>query len=90
MTQDEERERQDRLRCFQEIEDPGKLLSDFLPGTFGCHEALDRAEILHGLVEDILVSHPAIYQNPEWFSLAKSASRSLFELYQKIGEAERE
>jgi hypothetical protein len=57
------------------------------PGSFGCHELLDRTALVENLVEEYLLSHPACVQNPEWFRLAEQASAALQELYQRIGAA---
>jgi hypothetical protein len=57
------------------------------PGSFGCHELLDRTSIaMSGLERDIL-SHPACLQNKEWFELAHTAVEALNNLYQKVGAA---
>lgn len=56
----------------------------FAPGTFGCHEALDRTSYLADAVDD-LASHPAIMLNKEWRDLACEAASLLADLYQKIG-----
>jgi hypothetical protein len=57
------------------------------PGTFGCHELLDRTALVEGLVEEYILSHPACVQNPDWFRLAEQASAALHELYQRVGAA---
>ncbi len=56
----------------------------FGPGTFGCHEAMDRTSVLMGLVGE-LAEHDAIRLNPQWERLATKAHDALFDLYQKIG-----
>jgi hypothetical protein len=40
-------------------------LEEFLPGTFGCHELLDRTILLAEQVEKSILSHPACIQNRE-------------------------
>ncbi len=55
------------------------------PGSFGCHELLDRTAMLGKLVNELLLEHPACVQNKEWFTLAHQASTLLDQLYQKIG-----
>jgi hypothetical protein len=57
----------------------------YLPGTFGCHEALHMAWHLMSAVDAALVQHGAVVQNPQWFRLAEEASTALFNLYQEIG-----
>lgn len=59
---------------------------DFSPGTFGCHEALDRCSLFADLIDEFS-EHPAIVQNPEWRRLAESAATALADLYQAIGSA---
>jgi hypothetical protein len=55
------------------------------PGTFGCHELLDRSVSLAGIVEQQLLSHPACVQNSEWYALAHQAVTALNDLYQRVG-----
>lgn len=55
------------------------------PGSFGCHELLDRTSLAAQTVEQNVLSHPACVQNPEWYSLAEQAAAALHELYQLIG-----
>jgi hypothetical protein len=57
---------------------------DFSPGTFGCHEALDRCSLFADLVDEFS-EHQAIMQNPEWKRLADIAATALVDLYQAIG-----
>ena len=79
-----ESHRQERLRELESEE--GKAdLEQFLPGTFGCHELLDRTILLAEQVERTILSHPACIQNRQWYELASEASAALNELYQRIG-----
>jgi hypothetical protein len=55
------------------------------PGSFGCHELLDRTAMLSSLLEQFVLSHPACVQNPEWYALADQAASALSELYQRVG-----
>ena len=79
-----ESQRQESLR---ELESDGEKarLEHFYPGTFGCHELLDRTILLAEQVERTILSHPACIQNREWYELASEASAALHELYQRIG-----
>lgn len=61
----------------------------FQPGTFGCHELLDRTSLAAHLLDESILSHPTCLLHEDWFALAKRASSALNELYQKIGEAHR-
>ncbi|MCI0378203.1 MAG: hypothetical protein L0215_11405 [Gemmataceae bacterium] len=58
---------------------------DFVPGSFGCHELLDRAMIMAEMTEKYVSEHPACSQNLEWRALAEKAVEALNELYQRIG-----
>lgn len=60
--------------------------SQYLPGSFGCHAAMDRTSLLADMVGN-LAEHPAIKLNPEWSDMADKACELLCELYQKIGAA---
>ena len=59
----------------------------YKPGSFGCHELLDRTSLVADLVEQQVLSHPACVQNPDWFALAEQAVTALRELYQQVGAA---
>jgi hypothetical protein len=57
------------------------------PGSYGCHELLDRTSMAGDIVERYILSHPACAQHQGWFALADQAVTALRELYQRIGEA---
>lgn len=57
----------------------------YTPGTFGCHELLDRTCLAADLLEQSVLNHPACVRDPEWFALAVAATNTLRELYQRIG-----
>ena len=78
---------QDRLKQAAELAaDSGANWADaFKPGTFGCHELLDRTALLADLVEGQIQTHPACIANAEWFLQAEQAAALLRDLYQKIG-----
>lgn len=59
----------------------------YKPGSFGCHELLDRTSLAADLVEQQVLSHPACVGNREWFALAERAVAALQELYQQVGTA---
>ncbi|TMA51935.1 MAG: hypothetical protein E6J80_12860 [Deltaproteobacteria bacterium] len=59
---------------------------EYKPGSFGCHELLDRTALAADMVEQYVLTHPACVQNKEWFTLADRAMAALRELYQRIGE----
>jgi hypothetical protein len=62
-------------------------LANYAPGSFGCHELLDRALLAAEMVEHTLVDHPACAQNPDWYALAEQAMDALHSLYQRVGAA---
>ena len=55
------------------------------PGSFGCHELLDRVSLIGDLVESQVLQHPACALKEEWYLLANQATEALRELYQRIG-----
>ncbi len=59
----------------------------YKPGSFGCHELLDRVSLAADIVERHVLSHPACIQNRDWYALAEKAADALQELYQRVGEA---
>jgi hypothetical protein len=81
---DTEAERQHRVAEL--VADYGPDWSEqYKPGSFGCHELLDRTSLAADLVERYVSDHPACVQNPDWFALAEQAAAALHELYQRIG-----
>jgi hypothetical protein len=79
----------ERKRALHELESESgrSSLDEFRPGTFGCHELLDRTHLIADQIEQALLSHPACLQNQDWYQLAFEASTALHELYQRIGAA---
>lgn len=78
-----EADRQDEIREF--LQDDQQSLDQFIPGTFGCHELLDRTAMIVDLLERVVTTHPACIQNPEWYGLARQAGEALHKLYQQVG-----
>jgi len=78
---------QDRQRRAAELssEQGPDWSESYKPGSFGCHELLDRTSLAANMVEDYILSHPACVQDREWFALAERAAAALHELYQRIG-----
>lgn len=62
-------------------------LGRYVPGSFGCHEALHTVSIVVGLVGADILEHGAIVSNREWYALAHEAHDALYRLYQVIGAA---
>ena len=82
---DLERERQRHIEEL--IAEHGPQWSEpYKPGSFGCHELLDRPSMAGDIGEQYVLSHPAWAQNQDWFALADQAVAALRELYQRIGE----
>jgi hypothetical protein len=81
---DTERERQQRID--EMIAEHGPQWSEpYKPGSFGCHELLDRTSLAADIVEQYVLSHPACAQNKDWWALADQAVTALRELYQRVG-----
>jgi hypothetical protein len=78
---------QDRAAQSAELAaDSGKDWADeYKPGSFGCHELLDRTALLADMVEQQIQTHPACVANADWYLLANQAASALRELYQHIG-----
>ncbi len=79
---------QERQQLIQEMitEYGPNWPEQYKPGSFGCHELLDRTSLVADIVEQNVLSHPACAQNREWYALAEKAVAALWELYQRIGE----
>jgi hypothetical protein len=79
---------QERQRLLAEMnENETGWQERYRPGSFGCHELLDRASLVADVVEQSLVNHPACFMNAEWYALADQAMSALHELYQRVGAA---
>ncbi len=78
---------QDRLRRADELtaESGERWTEEYLPGTSGCHELLDRTSLMSDLLERHILDHPACVANPAWYRLAEQAAAALCELYQQVG-----
>jgi hypothetical protein len=78
---------QERLRQAAELAaDSGNdWVSAYAPGSFGCHELLDRTALLADLVEQQIQTHPACVAHAEWYRLAERAAAALRDLYQQVG-----
>ncbi|KJU83567.1 hypothetical protein MBAV_004236 [Candidatus Magnetobacterium bavaricum] len=74
------------LQSFQSNEDNEQSSKQYQPGSFGCHELLDRTAFIANIIEDYLLNHPSCTKNKDWYSLAERAAAALHELYQRIGE----
>jgi hypothetical protein len=85
-TPDVERERQRHIEELMAGHGP-QWSEPYKPGSFGCHELLDRTSMAGDMVEQYILSHPACAQNQDWFALVDQAVAALRELYQRIGEA---
>jgi len=83
-TAEAEQDREDRARELT-ADSGDDWIADNCPGSFGCHELLDRAALLAQVVESQLLSHPACVARPEWYRLVREAVTALNELYQAVG-----
>ncbi|MDL2399378.1 hypothetical protein [Rhizobium mayense] len=75
---------QQRLADLAELGDVD--LTQYAPGTFGCHEAMHTTSLMLDMTDDQLLQHPAVLANPEFYRLAGAVHEALFALYQAIGE----
>ena len=57
----------------------------YQPGSFGCHELLDRTCLLADQLENTILAHPSCIRDPQWYALAARAVEDLRELYQRVG-----
>jgi hypothetical protein len=79
-----QREWQEHLARVAAEQEPGWEASN-APGSFGCHELLDRVNLLGDVVEGQILGHPACALRPEWYHLAARATEALRDLYQLVG-----
>ena len=79
-----ERERQQQLTELAAEHGPD-WQEQYKPGSFGCHELLDRAALLADMVEEQVLCHPSCALNPSWYALAEQAAAALRELYRSVG-----
>ncbi len=77
-----EQDRQERAAELN-AENGANWAEDYRPGTFGCHELLDRTSLLANNLEEYVLSHPACVAHAEWYALADQAATALQELYQQ-------
>ena len=71
--------KQDFQQSKEELEERYK------PGTFGCHELLDRISIMQQLW-DMIEQHPAaVYNGDEWHEKVQKISDAIADLYQAVG-----
>ena len=78
-----------RLESVAEMEalDGPEWADQHAPGTFGCHELLDRVHLISSMFQEHVWEHPACLQNPVWYQLADAAVEAMEKLYQEIGAA---
>ena len=79
-----DQEWQEHLAAVAAEQEPGWEIR-YGPGSFGCHELLDRVMLLGDLVEGQVLEHPSCALQAEWHHLAVQAVEALRELYQRIG-----
>ncbi len=60
-------------------------MENYKPGSFGCHELLDRLSLALEFVDERVLDHPACQLDPEWVKKATAARDMLFGLYQEVG-----
>lgn len=82
---DAEAQRLERLAVLNDGGDADWPLR-FAPGSFGCHELLDRTLLAMNSVDEWLLTHPACVHRRDWYGIAYQAFEALEELYQKVGD----
>lgn len=82
--QDTEADRRQRVEDMAR-EHGGNWAAQYAPGSFGCHELLDRTALVADALEQQVLSHPSCVRDPEWFALAQQAVATVRELYQRVG-----
>src|SRR5258708_39579035 len=77
----------ERQRQLAELAEDGgpDWMAAYAPGSFGCHELLDRTNLVGDMLEQQVMSHPACVANPEWYAQAAMAVTIVRDLYQQIG-----
>ncbi len=78
-----ESQRHDAIAEIEAVDGPA-WTDGYEPGTFGCHELLDRVHRISSLFQERVLEHPACLQNPEWYQLANSAVETIEKLYREI------
>jgi hypothetical protein len=74
-----------RQEYIDEFKTDGESGDVCVPGSYSCHELLDRTAMLMNTLDQYVLGHPACVNNKEWFALAYRAVDALNELYQKVG-----
>ena len=67
---------QERLAAVASEQEPG-WEALYEPGSFGCHELLDRVMLLGDLVEGQVLEHPSCALHAEWHQLACASGGSV-------------
>jgi hypothetical protein len=73
----EHAERRRQLIADTEGEVGERWREQYLPGSAGCHELLDRTALVLDLLDRYIVEHPACFEKEAWFELAAEAARLL-------------
>ena len=81
-----ESERQELLSALINDGNP----ENFEPESHGHHEALDRTHVQLSTWSDHIADHPFIVLHPKLFSMSRRIVDLMAELYQEIGQIEKE
>ena len=60
---------------------------DLGPESLTFHEAFHTSYIMYSMIEEHIMSNPAIFTSPELFAEAAKARDALWELYQTLGSS---
>jgi len=63
----------------------GDLEEKFAPGSFGCHELLDRLSVVTSIWNERIIASPATIIDPEFYKEAREIANAISKLYQKVG-----
>lgn len=56
------------------------------PGSYGCHELMDRVSLIRDLFGATVEAHPGLMNFPEWEAASDAAGEALFRLHNLIAE----
>jgi cob(I)alamin adenosyltransferase len=57
---------------------------NFVPGSLGFHEIVDRTCLIAELFSDYVANHPGVDASPKIRRLVKRIEQDLFDLYQEL------
>lgn len=67
-----------------------EIMRDIAFSPFGIHEALHTAHVLMDTYYDHVAEHPAVALRPDILTLAERAVEAMMDVYQALGQLDRE